>query len=469
MRRNTLSALSALAILVLVAGALMARADSHVRIVRLSSVEGQVQMDRATGEGLEKAILNAPIVEGTRIVTGSDGLAEVEFENQSALRLTEDSEVKFSQLLMNDAGAKINQIEIVKGLVYLDAASKGDDTYRLMVGDSSFLVHRNSEVRLSVTPDQIKLAVLKGDAQLENQSQPVNVGKKETLTLDRTNATSYTVAKDVEPVRFDAWNKEREEYGKAYAANEGYGGPNHAYGMQDLNYYGDFFYAPGYGYAWQPYGFANAMMGWNPYSYGAWMFYPGFGYSFASAYPWGWLPFHYGSWAFINGAGWAWIPGRGYNGQWYGSTFQTVPRITHAPAGWSAPAPPALATNAGAPTVLVGKPGATAATIPGGRIPPNFASVVPGRAVGANAANSFAKPNAASAAGNHAVFAPHSPAPTAVHSGPHVFAPPRATAIGAGQHVDVIEGRSGAAVSGRAVGSSSSSSGSHASTGAAHK
>ena len=81
-------------------------------------------MDRATGEGLERAILNTPVVEGTRVVTGSDGLAEVEFENQSALRLTEDSEVKFSQLLMNDAGIKINQIQVVKGLVYLDAATR---------------------------------------------------------------------------------------------------------------------------------------------------------------------------------------------------------------------------------------------------------------------------------------------------------------------------------------------------------
>ena len=105
------------------------------RIVRLSSVEGQVQIDRATGQGLERAILNTPIVEGTRIVTGADGLAEVEFENQSALRLTENSEVKFSQLLMNDAGAKTNRMTVEKGLVYLDTASKGDDSYMITVGD----------------------------------------------------------------------------------------------------------------------------------------------------------------------------------------------------------------------------------------------------------------------------------------------------------------------------------------------
>jgi len=269
--------ITAVAAFVLVAGSLAAVADSHVRIVRLSSVEGQVQMDRAAGAGLEKAILNTPIVEGTRLATGSDGLAEIEFENQSALRLTEDSEVKFSKLLMNDAGMKIDQIEVVRGLVYLDAASKGDDVYRLMVGSNSFLVRRDTEMRLSAGADQIQVAVFKGEVQLENQPQPVTIGKKETLTLAGNSGKNYTVAKGVEPVRFDAWNKEREAYSNTYAENQGYGGPGRAYGLQDLNYYGNYFYAGGYGYVWQPFGFANAMMSWSPYNNGAWMFYPGMG------------------------------------------------------------------------------------------------------------------------------------------------------------------------------------------------
>ena len=147
MTRHGVSAWSAVATFFFIAASLPLLASSHVRIVRLSSVEGPVQMDRATGEGLERAILNTPVVEGTRLVTGTDGLAEVEFENQSALRLTGDSEVKFSQLLMNDAGAKVNQIQVAKGLVYLDTA-KGDDIYRLVIGNNSFLVHRDSQLRL---------------------------------------------------------------------------------------------------------------------------------------------------------------------------------------------------------------------------------------------------------------------------------------------------------------------------------
>ncbi len=464
--------ISAIAAFVLLAGSLAAVADSHVRIVRLSSVEGQVQMDRAAGPGLERAILNTPIVEGTRLVTGSDGLAEIEFENQSALRLTEDSEVKFSKLVMNDAGVKIDQIEVVKGLVYLDAASKGDDVYRLMVGSNSFLVRRDTEMRLSAGPDQIQVAVFKGEVQLENQPQPVTVGKKETLTLAGNNGANYTVGKSIEPVRFDAWNKEREAYSNTYAENEGVGGPNRAYGLQDLNYYGNFFYAGGYGYVWQPFGFANAMMNWSPYNNGAWMFYPGMGYAWASAYPWGWLPFHYGSWAFINGAGWAWLPGSNYGGQWYASSFQSVPRVTRAPAGWTAATPPAVtaATNFGQSTVLVGKAGANPLSIPGGRIPPNFANLVPGRTAGsAMAGHNFARPNAGNVAAHGNVFAATDNAPSAAHHGSaHVFAAPQVNSVAMGAAaapVSYSAGTSGAPGMGRPATSGAAASAAHASSG----
>ncbi len=432
-RRIGFAVSTALAFLV-VAASIGAFAESHVRIVRLSSAEGQVQMDRATGQGVERAILNTPIVEGVRLITGSDGLAEVEFENQSALRMAEDSEVKFTQLMMNDAGAKVNQIDVVKGVVYLDAISKGGDVFHITVGQTDLLVRRDTLMRLDATSSQVQVAVFKGDVQLENQAQPVTVQKKETLTLDPKNAAGYSIAKGVETVPFDNWNKEREAYSNSYAQNAGYGGPSRAYGLQDLNYYGSFFYASGYGYVWQPYGFANSMMGWSPYSNGAWMFYPGVGYSWASAYPWGWLPFHYGTWSYLKGTGWAWSPGSQYSGQWYANNFRSVPTVKRAPAGWTAATPPVIntATSPTQPTVMVGKQGTSPAYIPGGRIPPAFGSVIPGRAVAANAGpHGFVTPNAASASPTHSTFAAPN-AGVARTSSAHVFAAPVPSAISGG-------------------------------------
>ena len=80
----------------------------------------------------------------------------------------------------------------------------------------------------------------------------------------------------------------------------------YGYGVSDLNYYGAYSNVPGYGMMWQPY-FAG--VGWDPFMDGAWSWYPGYGYMFASAYPWGWMPYRYGNWTFVPGIGWMWQPG----------------------------------------------------------------------------------------------------------------------------------------------------------------
>jgi hypothetical protein len=349
------------------------QAQSHIRIVRLSYIDGQVGMDRA-GQGLERAILNSPIVEGTRLVTGSSGLAEVEFENRSSLRMTDNSEVKFRRLLMNDSGAKVNEIEVVHGIVYLDV-EKSDDLYRVTTKDAGFLIRKGTELRLTAEDAKVQLAVFKGEVQVENQAQPLEVKKKQTATLTASSGTAPIVAPGVDSVSFDAWNNERAAYTSSYA--QSYGGPVNGYGSQDLNYYGSYFYAPGYGYAWQPFGLMG-VAGWNPYSAGAWMFNPGMGYSFASAYPWGWLPYHYGSWAYLPNAGWAWLPGSGssYKGSGITTSFNAAPVITKAPAGFTPALPPASMT-AQHQTILLGQAASGPVSIPGGRVPPNFRAVLP--------------------------------------------------------------------------------------------
>jgi len=63
-------------------------ADSQVRIVRLSNVEGTVQVEPQRGKGYENAFLNMPMVEGMKLATKDNGRAEVEFEDGSTLRIT---------------------------------------------------------------------------------------------------------------------------------------------------------------------------------------------------------------------------------------------------------------------------------------------------------------------------------------------------------------------------------------------
>ena len=284
---------------VVLLAAVSAQATSHVRIVRLSYESGNVRMDRGTGQGLERALLNSPIVEGSRIVTGNDGLAEVEFENNSVVRIGEATEVRFRQLLMNDAGYKVNEVELVNGTVYVDARSEKGDIYRVVAENQVFEVQRNSQARFQTSGNQVQVAVVNGSANFETTPQPVAIKKSFTLLVDSANPSGYLATKGVDKVPLDAWNNERAAYQNAYSYNnDPYGGKGlSSAGYQDLAYYGGFMTVPGYGLAWQPYG-ASSWMGWDPYMTGAWAYTPGFGYAWASAYPWGWMPYHYGSWAY---------------------------------------------------------------------------------------------------------------------------------------------------------------------------
>jgi FecR protein len=376
-RKNTLVVAA-----VMLVAVVSAQATSHVRIVRLSYEDGNVQMSRATGQGLERAILNSPIVEGSSVVTGTDGLAEVEFENDSTVRLGQATDVKFRQLLINDSGEMINEVELVRGTMYFDTRFGKNNIYRVVAADRTFVVPRKSQVRFMMNGDEVEVSVLNGEAQLiNNNAEIVKIKKNDTLTSDAGNPAGFTIAKSVDSIPLDRWNNERGAYQTVYAYNNtGYGsygvpGSLGGYGFQDLAYYGGFMSLPGYGMVWQPYGVSN-WSGWNPYLSGAWAYTPGFGYAWASAYPWGWLPYHYGAWGFSPGIGWFWAPGNTTGGGGIVTNWQPTAPVVKGPPGYAAPVPPAVPTNGPRPSILVGRIGQTPAYIPGGPVPPNFASVI---------------------------------------------------------------------------------------------
>jgi hypothetical protein len=134
------------------------------------------------------------------------------------------------------------------------------------------------------------------------------VAKKESVTL---GGDQVTVAKKIEGQPFDAWDKESNDYHQRYAAANTFAGGGNAFGLSDLNYYGNFINGGAFGSFWQPY---LVGAGWSPYGNGVWALYPGAGYSWVSPYPWGWLPYHSGAWSFFPGYGWGWQPGGAWNG-----------------------------------------------------------------------------------------------------------------------------------------------------------
>lgn len=309
-------------------------ADSHARIVRLSYVDGDVQMDSRDGRGFQQAFLNMPLVPGTRLATRADGRAEIEFEDGSTVRLAPDTLVETQALDLRSSGAKSTLVDLQEGTAYFNIKKlEEDDDFRVTTGRREFSLNRASHFRLQADRAQVVLAVFKGEVEVVGEGSQLTVRKEETLTLDLNDPARYFLAKGVSGDQYDDWDHEREQYRETYANARSYGGYSSAYsyGVADLNYWGSYNYIPGYGYMWRPY-FYDAS--WSPFSDGGWYFYPGYGWIWVSAYPWGWMPYRYGNWYYIGGHGWCWRPGRHWN------NWSPVVVVHNAPAGYRLPVAP---------------------------------------------------------------------------------------------------------------------------------
>jgi hypothetical protein len=339
MSRNkfALAVLTALACALL---ALPALADSQARIVRLSDVQGSVQIDKNTGMGFENAFLNLPITQGTQLRTRDTGRAEIEFEDGSTMRLTPNTSVQFSTLNLDDSGKHISVVNLVEGMTYVNWLGK--DQFTLNFAREKVEIDRAAHFRVETSASASTFGVFKGDVEVEGPSGKVTVSKRKEVTFDASGDQPYTLAK-LEESPLDSWDKESIDYHQQYAKNNS---SPYGYGASDLGYYGNYTNVPGYGMMWQPY-FTG--IGWDPFMDGAWSWYPGFGYMFVSAYPWGWMPYRYGNWMFVPGFGWMWQPG-------YWNTWNTVPRYTYTgtpPTRFHAPVAP---TGTGS-TVVLGRGG----------------------------------------------------------------------------------------------------------------
>lgn len=330
--------------------ALPALADSQARIVRLSDVQGSVEIDKNTGLGFERAFVNLPIVQGSKLRAGSNGRAEVEFEDGSSLRLTPNTTVEFSKLSLADSGKRVSQLNLVQGMAYVNWLGK--DNLDLNFSRETIALDHSAHFRVETSTEAANLSVFKGDVNVDGPAGKLLVEKKKSATFDTADNDKYTLAKNVPAEPLDSWDKEAVSYHDQYSRNNT---TPYGYGYSDLNYYGAFSMVPGYGMMWQPY-FTG--VGWDPFMDGAWGYYPGFGYMFASAYPWGWMPYRYGNWLFVPGMGWMWQPGA-WN-SWVG-----VPRYTtNAPVHVTRLVPPSAGT---VKTVFVGR-GATMASMQPARV-----------------------------------------------------------------------------------------------------
>ena len=345
-----------------------AAAESQARIVRLSEVQGGVQIDKNSGLGFENAFLNLPIIQGTQLRTRANGRAEIEFEDGSTLRVTPNTTVEFSTLGLSDAGRRFSTVNLVEGRAYVNWLGKSGDKLTLNFSQERVEPTQSAHFRVDVSSRTVELASFKNQVEVAGPSGTVRIDKNKMVAFDLNDNDRSTVARNFEADAYDQWDKQSIDYHDQYARNNS---TPYGYGFSDLSYYGAYTNFPGYGMLWQPY-FMGA--GWNPFMDGAWSWYPGMGYMWSSAYPWGWMPYYYGNWVYASGLGWGWQPG-GWNGWRGGIHYLGASADFHAPAmprgtvttavvGRGGP----VLTNTLATSVVVVKSGSAGMEIPRGSL-----------------------------------------------------------------------------------------------------
>ncbi len=123
-----------------------AQDNNNVRAVRISHVEGTVQILDDNGVVFDQAHVNMPVTQEMHLKTGADGRAEVQFEDGSVARVTPNSAINFDQLQRTPEGNTVTQIQAAAGLTYYEFNNRGGK-YSVRVGPYTVSATKSSIFR----------------------------------------------------------------------------------------------------------------------------------------------------------------------------------------------------------------------------------------------------------------------------------------------------------------------------------
>jgi hypothetical protein len=267
--------------------------------LRLSLIDGDVQIRTEDANEWLPAIINMPLRDGDSIWVPEGARTEIQARNGTAVRLNERSSL---DILTVDNDSL--QFYLGMGQAYLNfRGQKRNSIIQLDTPVSSIRVYDPAKFAVVVSENgDTDISVFRGRVYAEGRSGRTQVSAGKVLYLTDDYADLYPLGR---PDAWEEWNKERDRtfdeigYSSRYLPDEldVYSG--------DLDNNGRWVYTGLYGYVWTP--TVHISIGWSPYRNGRWVWIGG-DYVWIAYEPWGWVPYHYGRWSFIASFGWCWVP-----------------------------------------------------------------------------------------------------------------------------------------------------------------
>jgi hypothetical protein len=268
-------------------------------VTRVSVVQGSVVVQRGDSNKQVTAVVNAPLLPGDYVSTGTNSRAELQFNGAAAVRLGGNVQARITNDDPNNRQLQLADGTIEVGLVR-NTGSVSIDTPSVTVrsgqaGDYRITIDRDGSSWVTTRRGTAEVVTPQRTYTLESGRTLVARGSASDPSITYTSAVGYD--------SFDNFNARRDQEMVAAIEASPNLNPDIA-GYDNLGAYGQWQNVPGYGQSWVP----NQSSGWSPYANGNWTWADGYGWTWVGAEPWGWAPYHYGNWYYANGYGWAWYP-----------------------------------------------------------------------------------------------------------------------------------------------------------------
>lgn len=266
--------------------------------IRLSLIEGDVQVRPEGTEEWFPASINTPVLEGDRLWVPDGGRLEIQLRDGSFIRLNENTSLDV--LRMEDGS---HQYFFNSGSTYINFSGK-KGYLQIDTPGASIRVYERSRFRIDVSEEgRVDVSTYTGNVYVETARGRSSVRAGNMISVrDQEYAELSPLGPSDE---WERWNSERDRriserrYSYRYLPDE-----LRPYSY-DFDENGKWVYVREYGYVWTP--TVMVSVGWAPYRHGRWVWIGG-DYVWISYEPWGWVPYHYGRWAFVASIGWCWVP-----------------------------------------------------------------------------------------------------------------------------------------------------------------
>ncbi len=298
--------------------------SSNLGYMRISLMEGDVQIKTPEAGDWGLASINAPLEEGDQVWVPQGGRAELQLNTGTYIRLDENSAL---QVLSMDKDSSQFYLSQGHAYIYYNAPSGG--VIQVDTPDASTRAFDRAIFRIDMSDQYTDVAVYKGYVETENQVGNTRINAGEMLSLGQN--TNGEVAPMGLPDEWEKWNKARTDRVLKRGAGYGYLPPELREYSYDFDSYGRWMDVPEYGRCWTP--TVSVGASWAPYREGRWIW-SGGEYVWVAYEPWGWAPYHYGRWAFVGRIGWCWVPpaaGAVYWGPGYVGWVRTADYVAWVP------------------------------------------------------------------------------------------------------------------------------------------